>query len=110
MQPNEILKSERYRGTRSFITGTGPIRNWTGTLTIIRTNQGGSNATLAIRIGSSILYDHNVPIGTPVYASARSMREGQQVTFSGGNLSDANLTERGKVCGPNFEIHLSSLH
>lgn len=63
-QPNEIRKSEVYRRSRAIIDETGPIEDWTGILERIRTNQGGSNATLVITIGSSRLYDVDVPIGS----------------------------------------------
>jgi hypothetical protein len=108
-QPNEILKSEVYRDTRPFIANVGPIVNWVGTLTSIKTNQGGSTATLTIRIGSSSLYVPDVSIGTPVYQAARGMHEGQRVVFSGSDLRDLNLTERGKVCEPDFGIKLTEL-
>jgi len=60
-------------------------------------------------VNSSEFYDDEVPLGSPVYAKAANMTEGQTVSFSGGSLADFNLTERGKVCDPNFEIRLTSL-
>lgn len=108
-QPNEIRKSEVFRRSRAIINEIGPIEQWTGILETISTNQGGSNATLVIRIGSSRFFDTDVPIGSSVYASARDMREGQRVRFTGRDLADNNLTERGKVCQPNFTIDLTWL-
>lgn len=108
-QPNEIKKSAVFRASRAVLEGPGPIKNWTGTLKSISTNQGGSRATLKIRIGSSDVADRDIALGSPVYAAASEMVEGQAVTFSGRNLKDFNLTERGKVCEPNFEIRLTAL-
>lgn len=108
-QPNEIKKSEVYRQSLAILQHAGPVTNWVGTLKSIRTNQGGSNATLVINIGSSDLRDDGIALGSPVYLAASEMREGQPVTFSGRGLTDFNITERGKVCSPDFEITLTSV-
>jgi hypothetical protein len=108
-QPNEIRKSEAFRGTARFYSEVGPVDQWVGTIRRISTNQGGSKATLVIRIGSSDVYDNALRLGSPVYTAAADMREGQAVVFSGRNLGDLNLTERGKVCNPDFRVTLTSL-
>ena len=108
-QANEIQKSAVYRSTLSFIHDAGPAQAWTGTVKRISTNQGGTNATLTITAGSSDFYDDEVTMGSPVYQAASNMTEGQAITFSGNDLTDFNLTERGKVCNSDFKIHLSSL-
>lgn len=108
-QPNEIKKSAVYRATASFYSTVGRVAGWTGLVDQIITNQGGSNATIVLKIGRSKVFDTNVPMGSKVYDAASNMTEGQAVTFSGRDLSDMNLTERGKVCDPDFSIHLTSL-
>lgn len=109
-QPNEIKMSAVYRKSTEILARAAPVAGWTGTLKRISTNQGGSNATLVIDIGDSEVRDDNVALGSPVYLAASNMREGQVVTFSGRSLSDFNVTERGKVCSPDFQINLTSLN
>jgi hypothetical protein len=108
-QPNEIRKSEVFRATVRFYSEVGPVVGWLGTLRRISTNQGGSNATLVIRMGSPDVHDNAVHLGSSVYSAAANMREGQAVVFSGTGLRDFNLTERGKVCNPDFKITLTSV-
>ena len=108
-QPNEIRKSEVFRNAARFYSEIGPVVAWVGILRRIATNQGGSNATLVIRMGSSDVLDNAVRLGSSVYSAAANMREGQAVVFSGTGLRDFNLTERGKVCNPDFKITLTSL-
>ena len=107
-QPNEIRKSEVFRGTASFYSEVGKVEGWVGTLKRISTYQGSSNTTLVIKTGTSNVYS-NVRIGSPAYDSAANMREGQDIVFSGHGLRDFNFTEHGTVCNPNFKIDLTSL-
>lgn len=109
-QPNEIKKSAVFRESSSLVGRAGAVRGWAGTLSRISTNQGGSTATLVIKIGSSQVWDDDVALGSSVYTAATNIVEGQPVTFSGRNLKDFNLTERGKVCDPDFKIHLTALN
>jgi len=107
-KPNEILKSEVFRESRRLLQTAAPAE-WIGTLRTISTNEGGSRATLVIRSRDSDFYDTNVKMDSPVYAAAAALAEGDRVAFSGGSLREFNLTERGKVCGPDFRIALSNL-
>lgn len=108
-QPNEIRKSEVFRSTGQFYSEVGTVAGFVGTIRRISTNQGGSRATIVIRAGTSDFYDGHVQIGSGVYQSAANLREGQTVFFSGGGLRDLNVTERGKVCAPDFSLTLSGL-
>lgn len=108
-RPNEIQKSAVFRASRTILEEGTHVRNWSGRLRRISTNQGGSKATLVISAGGSNFYDTEVTLGSPVYTAASNMTEGQVVFFSGEKLSDFNVLEQGKVCSPNFRIDLSGL-
>ena len=108
-QPNDIKKSEIYRGTESFYRKMGAVKDWVGILRTISTDQGGSVATLMIDFGSSTVRDREVVLGSSVYKSAADLAENQLVLFSGRRLRDYNATERGKVCNPDFLIDLTSI-
>lgn len=106
-QPNEIKKSEVYRGTAKIYQKVGNIKDWAGVLRTISTNQGGSSAILIIDFASSMIKDGEVRLGSAVYKSASDMSEDQPVVFSGRWLKDNNVSERGKVCNPDFLISLT---
>lgn len=108
-QPNEIKKSEVYRGTAEIYQKVGNIKDWVGVLRTISTNQGGASAILIISFASSVIKDEDVVFGSAVYKSASEMSEDQPVVFSGRWLEDYNVTEQGKVCDPNFLISLTDL-
>jgi hypothetical protein len=108
-QPNEIKKSEVFRGSASIYREVGQIKDWSGILRGISTDQGGSTATLRIHMGSSTLWDKEVRIGSAVYKAVAELSEDQAVVFSGRMLRDYNLSERGKVCNPDFLITLTSI-
>jgi hypothetical protein len=108
-QPNEIKKSEVFRGSSSIYREVGQIKDWSGILRGISTDQGGSTATLRIDMGSSTLWDKEVRIGSNVYKAAAELSEDQTVLFSGRMLRDYNVSERGKVCNPDFLITLTAI-
>lgn len=108
-QPNEIKKSEVFRGSSSIYREVGQIKDWSGILRGISTDQGGSTATLRIHMGSSTLWDKEVRIGSNVYKAAAELSEDQTVLFSGRMLRDYNVSERGKVCNPDFLITLTAI-
>jgi hypothetical protein len=108
-QPNEIKKSEVFRGSSAIYREVGQIKEWSGILRDISTDQGGSTATLRIHMGSSTLRDKEVRIGSSVYKAAAELSEDQTVVFSGRMLRDYNVSERGKVCNPDFLITLTAI-
>ena len=108
-QPNEIKKSEVFRGSSSIYREVGQIKDWAGILRSISTDQGGSTASLRISMGSSTVWDQGVRIGSSVYKAAAELSENQTVVFSGKLLRDFNLTERGKVCDPDFMVTLTAI-
>lgn len=109
-QPNQIEQSRIFRDTTKIYTEAGSVlRDWAGTISTIATVQGGSTARIVIRMLDTIIVDDEVRLGTPVYVAAAKLKEGQDVLFSGNRLQDFNVTERGKVCRPNFSIRLKGL-
>jgi hypothetical protein len=109
IQPNEIKKSEVYRGAQQIYRGIGPIKDWSGVLRAISTDQGGTTAELRISMLESTVRVKGVRIGSPVYKSASELSENQVVVFSARSIRDHNLTERGKVCNPDFVMELTAL-
>lgn len=108
-QPNEIKKSEVFRSSSSIYREVGQIKDWAGIIRGISTDQGGSTAALRISMGSSMVWDKEVRIGSAVYKAAAGLSENQTVIFSGRLLRDFNLTERGKLCDPDFMITLTAI-
>lgn len=106
--PNDIRKSAIFRESRPWIT-SAVVSDWTGTLKRLHTNQGGALLDIDIIIGTATVMALKIPATSPIYRAATDMREGQKVTFSGKNLKDFNMTERGSVCRPDFTITLTSL-
>ena len=108
-QQNDIQKSQVFRDAMNLYAGVGPVKEWTGTLRSVTTDQGGSTARLTILMGDSTISDADVQFGSEVYKSAGNLEVGQNVIFSGRNLADDNATEMGKVCKPNLKIKLTTL-
>lgn len=108
-QPNEIKKSEIFRASLTIYRDMGQVKDWTGILRRISTDQGGTTATLRIHMGSSTVWDKEVRIGSTVYKAAADLSEDQAVVFSGRLLRDYNMSERGKVCDPDFLITLTAI-
>jgi hypothetical protein len=108
-QINEIEKSRVYRESMRIYREFGEVKGWSGVLRLISTNQGGSNARLMIAIPDQIIVDPAVNLGSSAYKDASTLMVGQVVVFSGRRLSDHNVTERGKVCSPNFTMTITSI-
>lgn len=106
---NEIKKSEIFRESSSIYQNLGKIKDWTGILRRISTDQGGTTATLRIHMVSSTVWDKEVRIGSTVYKAVAELSEDQAVAFSGRLLRDYNMSERGKVCDPDFLITLTAI-
>ena len=108
-QPNKIKKSEIFRDSLSIYRNIGQIKDWTGILRRISTDQGGTTATLQIHMGSSTVWDKEVRSGSAVYKASAALSEDQPVVFSGRLLRDYNMSERGKACNPDFLITLTAI-
>jgi hypothetical protein len=108
-QANDMKKSEVFRKASAIYRDVGPIKDWSGILRGISTDQGGSTATLRIHMGSSTVWDKEVRIGSPAYKAAAELSENQPVVFSGRSLRDYNVSEKGKVCDPDFLVTLTAI-
>jgi len=108
-QPNEIKKSAVFRESQKIWSRVKDVKDWAGYLIRIQTNQAGSRAWLIIKVLDFKFHSESVALGSPVYRGAADMLEGQEVVFAGRGLQDYTLTEKGKVCEPDFKVELTDL-
>lgn len=99
--PNDIKKSSVFRENEMLLSRTS-VNNAQGRLETLRTNQGGSELSLRIKVGNASFATESLfaPIkeGSAVYRAASDMKVGQCVRFSAGPIKAASLSERAMVC------------
>lgn len=110
--PNEIKKSAIYNENEALITKT-KVSNVKGKLTQLRTDQGGAELSLEIKVGDVEFKTESVfaaiKKGSGVYAAATEMTVGQCVVFSAAKLEAASLVEESKVCDPEYFANITSI-
>ena len=126
--PNEIKKSvvfiESKSHTCEFESRNGrSFENWTGVITSITTNQGGSEVDLYIKSksqGRTITYkESSIQQGTTLYNKIAEFNEGDNVYFTFKFVDDiyglpkcfkeSSVTELGSLEEPEFEVSFSNI-
>lgn len=96
---------------------SGVIVNWKGRIKSITTSHGGVDARVSIVSTNNVIYrtDSDIQSGTKIYNQLSSLREGQQVKFSGkmthgGSRGyERSLSERGSLREPEFYVIFDSI-
>jgi hypothetical protein len=110
--PNDIARSAIFRENRALLAET-TVSDARGKLTMIYTNQGGSDLKLTIKVGPVEFTTESlfspIPQGSPVYEAAADMKEGECVIFSATHLAAASFFERAQVCELDYFAVFTSL-
>jgi hypothetical protein len=111
-------RPERHRAERHLQAEQRPARRDDGSdargkLTMIYTNQGGSDLKLTIDVGRVEFTTESLfspmPRGSSVCNAAADMKEGECVDFSATNLAPASFLERAQVCDLEYFAVFTSL-
>jgi hypothetical protein len=109
---NEIQQSAIFRENERFVTGK-ELRNVTGTLDTLSTDQGGDGLTLAVKVGDDVDLStdvsHPIPLRSAVYQQASVLAEDQCVVFSATVLGASSMMEESKVCDTEYVVRFSSI-
>ncbi|WP_411822965.1 hypothetical protein [Leptospira sp. 'Mane'] len=130
----EMAKSAVYREFASFVRKYLPgmtIKDWEGKIDTIRTDEGGEKVYLSIEsefedfeitveTHNNSLSDYSagsmIKLNTPVYKQLESLKEGDNVVFSGRFVSDSkrgieqsSILESSIVTSPEFIIRFGSI-
>lgn len=110
--PNDIKKSAIFRANEGLL-GRVSVQNARGKLAMLRTNQGGSELSLAVKADGAEFKTESMfaPIrqGTPIYDVASELKVGDCVVFSVKKIETASLIERSKVCSADYFADFASL-
>lgn len=121
---NEIQQSAIFNQanaeTSALISKNGAhFVGWTGILSTISTSHGGKDVFIAIDSswGASYKINEDVPLSSPIYHQASTLKEGQHVKFSGTlipaddslNHWERSLTEIGSLDNPEFRVAFDNI-
>lgn len=99
---NEIKQSAIFRETIVLLHRSS-VENGKGVLERIRTNQGGSELSIVVKVGNSIEFANSgltepIYAGSTVYQQVENLQENSCVNFSISKLRPSSVLERSKVC------------
>ncbi|MBL8918107.1 MAG: zinc ribbon domain-containing protein [Myxococcaceae bacterium] len=110
--PNEIKKSAIYNENEALIAKT-KVTNISGKLVALRTDQGGDELSLKIKVGDVDFHTESlfgaIKKGSAVYNAAAEMTVGQCVVFSASSLKASSMVERSKVCDTEYFAVFTSI-
>lgn len=99
--PNEIKKSAVFRKNKAHLK-TVSVKDVKGKLKSMSTDQGGSEVTLRIMVGSVEFATESlmgaIKRGSNVYKQVTDLTEGQCVIFSAKKIEAKSMMEQSKVC------------
>lgn len=110
--PNEIKKSAIFNENETLIS-KAKVSNVTGKLAALRTDQGGDELSLKIKVGEVDFHTESlfgaIKKGSAVYNAAAEMTVGQCVVFSASSLKASSMVERSKVCDTEYFAVFTSI-
>lgn len=121
---NEIQKSAVFNraneDTDAIVMRYGQrIANWVGRIASITTSHGGKDVSISIESTNGVTYliDDDALAGSRIYEQVSSLRNGQEVKFSGmlqkressRGKWERSLTESGSLDGPVFKVRFESI-
>jgi len=106
---NEIQKSNVFNNHKSMLRSSA-VQNKRGRIDNIKTDQGGSEASIHIDFGANVNFvNFDVKNGARVYNQASNFASGECVIFSGHRIRANSLFERSQVCDFDYYITLTNL-
>jgi hypothetical protein len=100
--PNEIKQSAIFRETIVLLYRAS-VENGKGIIERIRTNQGGSELSIVVKVGNKIEFATSslsdpIRAGSKVYQQVENLKENSCVNFSISSIRPSSVFERSRVC------------